>query len=325
MTQTTVRWGILGTANIARSAFIPALRQTEHGRLVAVAGRTLEKTEAFAAEYDIPQVYGDYESMLASGEVDAVYNPLPNTLHLEWTAAAAKRGVHVFCEKPLAVTPEDARSMAETCREAGVTLVEAFVFLWHPQTLALRRLLDEGAIGNLLQVQCRFNFMLPRDPENIRLRKEVGGGSLLDVGSYPITFARFAFGEEPVEVQASVHVDPQFNVETRTAMTLAFSGGRQASILAGFDTKGGQGVLLYGDDGYIEIPVPFHPPEQSHFVVHTAAGSQTHRFDTGRRPFAPAIDQFHDCILTGAAPLVPADNAIGTLQVIQQIFDSMQP
>ena len=320
MSPSTVRWGILSTANIARRAFIPALKQTRRGMLAAVASRSREKAEAFAREHDIPEVYDDYESLLASGTIDAVYNPLPNTMHLEWTERAAKYGVHVFCEKPLAVTPEDALRMAATCREAGVVLVEAFVFLSHPQTLELRRRIDQGAIGELLQVQSHFNFKLTRPLGNIRLNAELGGGSLLDVGSYPITFARFAFGEEPVEVCASTRIDPAYGVDTRASVLMTFSNDRQAAIWTSFDTMGGQGAVLYGDKGYIEVPQPFHPGPESHFTIHTTEGSETVRFNTGVLPFAPAIEQFHDCVLDGAELLVPAENAAGTLRIIQDIL-----
>ncbi len=169
-------------------------------------------------------------------------------------------------------------------------------------------------------MQSRFNFRLSRDRENIRLKSELGGGSLLDVGCYPITFARFAFGEEPESVRASPHIDPGFGVDTRASVLMDFSGGRQAALLTGFDTQGGQGAVLYGDKGYIEIPQPFHPGPQSHFTVHTADGSETVPFDTGTMPFAPAIEQFNDCVLDGAEPLVPAQNAVGTLQVIREIL-----
>lgn len=320
MNQSPVRWGILSTANIARRAFIPALKQTRRGRLVAVASRSREKAEQFARENEIPDVYDDYESLLASGRIDAVYNPLPNTMHLEWTRRAAEHGVHVFCEKPLATNPADARLMAEICRAAGVILVEAFVFLSHPQTLELRRQLDRGVIGKLLQVQSHFNFKLSRPEGNIRVDPQLGGGSLLDVGCYPITFARFAFGEEPVEVRALHRIDPDFGVDTRASILLNFRGERQAAILTGFDTPGGQGAVLYGEKGYIVIPQPFHPDPQSHFTVHTSEGSETVRFETGVLPFAPAIEQFHDCVLDGAEPLVPAAYAAGTLEVIRKIL-----
>ncbi|MEZ4621725.1 MAG: Gfo/Idh/MocA family oxidoreductase [Caldilineaceae bacterium] len=322
MNQKKVRWGIISTARIAETAFIPALRQTERGELVAVASRSQASADAFAQKHEIPRAFAGYEALLASDEIDAIYNPLPNTLHAEWTKAAARHGKHIFCEKPLAMSPAEAQQMIEACEAAGVLLVEAFVFLLHPQTLNLRRLLDDGAIGNLLQLQARLTFHLDRPTDNIRLNKELGGGGLLDAGCYPITFARFAFGAEPVAVQAAVHMDPEYGVDSRVAMLLTFPGDGFATLHTGVDAIGGPGAVLMGDKGYIEIPQPYHPRGESHFTVHTAAGAETVSFNTGKLPFTAAIEQFHDCLLDGAQPLVPASNAIGTARVIDAVFES---
>lgn len=324
MIDKPVRWGIISTAGIGERAFIPALRQTERGKLVAVASRSREKGEAFAQKHGIPQVFDDYAALLASDQIDAVYNPLPNTMHAEWTIAAAQQGKHIFCEKPLAVKPAEVQEMVEACRAAGVVLVEAFVFLWHRQTLQLRQLLDEGVIGELLQVQAHLTFPLARPSDNIRLNKALGGGGLLDAGCYPITFARFAFGQEPVAVQAAARIDPDYDVDSRVSMLLTFAGDRYANLYTGLDAMGGPGAILFGQKGYITVPQPYHPREKSHFVVHTAESEERFEFDTGHVPFTAAIEQFHDCLLDGAAPLVTADKAVGTLRVIEAALQSAQ-
>jgi len=322
MAQKKVRWGIIGTARIGETAFIPALRQTERGELVAVASRSQSSADAFAQKHEIPQALATYEALLASDEIDAIYNPLPNTMHAEWTIAAARHGKHVFCEKPLAMSPAEAQQMIDACNDAGVLLVEAFVFLLHPQTLKLRQLLDDGVIGNLLQLQARLTFHIDRPTDNIRLNKALGGGGLLDAGCYPITFTRFAFGMEPVAVQAAVHMDPDYDVDSRVAMLLTFPGNGFATLQTGVDAIGGPGAVLMGEKGYIEIPQPYHPRGESHFVVHTQAGAETVSFNTGKLPFTAAIEQFHECLLDGATPLVPATNAIGTARVIDAVFAS---
>ena len=322
ISNSRVRWGILSTANIAKTAFIPALRQTQRGELVAVASRSQEKAEAFAQEYNIPHVFGDYASLLASPEIDAIYNPLPNTMHAEWTALAAQQGKHIFCEKPLGVTVAEAQQMVDDCQEAGVLLVEAFVFLYHPQTLKLRQLLDDGVIGELVQMQAHFTFALPRRAENIRWNQAMGGGAMNDVGCYAITFARFAFGEEPVAIQSAAHVDPEFGVDSRVGMLLTFPGNRFATLQIGFDAAGGPGVALFGTKGTIEIPQPFHPQGESHFVIRTRDGEETAHCDTGKMPFTAALEQFHDCLLDGAKPLVTADNAVATLRVMEAAMES---
>ncbi len=322
MSEKMIRWGIISTARIAETAFIPALRQTQRGQLIAVASRSQGSADAFAQKHTIPHAFASYEAMLASDKIDAVYNPLPNTMHAKWTITAARHGKHIFCEKPLAMSPTEAQGMIDTCEAAGVLLTEAFVFLCHPQTRKLRQLLDDGVIGNLLQLQARLTFHLDRPTDNIRLNKELGGGGLLDAGGYPITFARFAFGAEPIGVQAAVHMDPDYEVDSRVAMLLTFPGAGFATLQTGVDAIGGPGAVLMGDKGYIEIPQPYHPKGESHFVVHTASGAETVPINTGQMPFTAAIEQFHDALLDGAPLLVPPSNAIGTLRVIDAVFES---
>lgn len=320
MTKSTIRWGILSTARIAETAFIPALRQIEGGEVVAVASRDGERATAFAQKHGIPQAYGDYASLLENDQIDAIYNPLPNTLHPEWTKAAADQGKHIFCEKPLAVTAVEAEEMVAYCEQAGVLLFEAFVFLYHPQSRRLRQLLDEGVIGELRQLQAHCTFHLQRPSANIRLSKELGGGGLLDAGCYPITFARFAFDGEPTQIQSTCRMDPEYGVDARVAMLLTFSGDRYATLQTGLDAQGGQGALLMGSAGHIEIPRPYHPQAQSAFDVHTASGVERITFDTGTLPFAPALTHFQACIRGEAEPLFTAANAAGSLRIIEAVL-----
>lgn len=325
MNNQTVRWGVISTAGIAERAFIPALRQTRRGELVGIASRDRTRAQAFAQRHDIPVVFDDYASLLASDQIDAVYIPLPNSLHAEWTIAAAEHGKHVFCEKPLAVSPAEAQSMVDACKRAGVVFFEAFVFLYHPQTLRLREVLDSGRIGKLIQVEAHLGaniFRRPNIEANIRLSKELVGGALMDMGCYPITFARFAFGEEPVAVQADTFIHPKYEVDTRDALVLSFADGRSAALLTSFHSDGGQSAILFGEEGHIEIPDPYHPPAQSRFVVHSGNQTETHEFDTGAPPFTPAIEHFHDCILDGATPIITAENAAGTLAVINAAWEA---
>lgn len=322
MADKKIRWGILSTAGIAAKAFVPALKKTRRGELAAVASRSREKGEAFAGQHGVPLVLGDYASLLASDQIDAVYNPLPNSMHAAWTLAAARQGKHVFCEKPLALDAAEAGQMVAACAQAGVLFFEAFVFLYHPQTRKLRQLLDEGAIGPLVQVQAQMTFALARPTDNIRMNKELGGGSLMDVGCYPITFARFAFGAEPLSVQATCRIDPDYGVDTRAGMVLDFGGERLGMLQGGFDAPGGQGAVLFGEKGYIEVPKPYHPGEESHIVLHRGDQAETLSFATGVPPFTPAIEHFHDCILDGVAPIATAASAAGTLKTIAAVLES---
>lgn len=322
MSKEKIRWGIISTARIAATAFVPAVRQTRRGEVVAVASRSRDTAKFFADEHDIPMVFDDYASLLASDEIDAVYNPLPNTMHREWTEIAAGHGKHVFCEKPLATSVEDVEAMATTCEKAGVIFFEAFVFLYHPQTIKVRQLIDEGSIGELLQLHAHMSFPLQRPTDNIRMNRQLGGGGLFDCGSYPITFARFAFDREPVHIQSKVLIDPEYDVDTRATLLLEFSEDCTASLQAGFDAFGGQGAILFGREAAIDIPKPYHPQEQSSFVIRTREREETVSFDTGVAPFVPAIDHFHDCILEGVEPQYTARNAAGTLRVIESALTS---
>ena len=317
-----IRWGILSTAKIAATAFIPSVQQTRRGEVVAVASRDADRARAFAAEHGVPQTFDSYESLLASDTIDAIYNPLPNSLHAEWTKAAAAAGKHVFCEKPLAATAVEAEGMLQACREAGVLLFEAFVFLYHPKSLKLRQLLDDGAIGEVVHVQASFTFPLQRPTDNIRMNKALAGGSLMDVGTYPITYARFVFGEEPVAVQAACHIDPEYGVDTRAAMVLTFAGDRYASLQAGFDAPGGQRASIHGTTGHIEVLQPCHPSAEDGFVVHAGGKEERIEVNAGVPTFAPAIEHFHDCVLDGVEPIATADNAIGSLRIIEAVLAS---
>lgn len=325
MSADNVRWGIISTARIGEMAFIPAVRQTERGELVAVASRDRDRASSFAQKHGIPRVFDDYRSMLASDEIDAVYNPLPNTMHREWTELAAANGKHIFCEKPLATKVADAEAMVGACEKAGVLFFEAFVFLYHPQTRKLQQCLDEGAIGELRQLHAHITGVVTRPTDNIRLNRDLGGGSLYDVGCYPITLARCAFGEEPVGFQSVCKMDEDYEVDTRVAMVLEFSRTRTASLQAGFDAFGQQRAFLFGSEGMIEVAAPFHPPQKSHFTIRRPESEdEVVSFDEGFLHFAPAIEHFHDCLLDGARPLKTAAYAAGTLRIIEQALERAQ-
>ena len=317
-----VRWGIISTAGIAERSFIPALRETQRGELVAIASRDRSRADAFAKKHAIPVVLNDYAALLESDDIDAIYNPLPNTMHAEWTIAAAENGKHIFCEKPLAMSRAEIDAMVESCDRSGVQLVEAFVFLFHDQTRKLRQLLDDGVIGNIVATQACMYYRIQRPSDNIRLNKELGGGGLLDGGVYPLTFTRFLYGEEPLTVQASCLIDPEVEVDTRVSAVLEFSGGRQAIIQVSIDGPGGPGATIYGEKGSITVPQPYHPRKGAYLLVKTSDGEERIPFDDGRHPFTPAIEHFHEVLLDGKQLAVPATNALGTLAIVEAIFES---
>lgn len=301
-----VRWGILGTANIAQTAFIPAVRETVDGEIRAVGSRSLEKARAFAKAHQIPHAYESYEAVLDDPEIDAVYIPLPNTLHAEWIIAAAQAGKHIFCEKPLTMTYDEAKRAVEACKTAGVMLVEAFVYRFHRQSQRLRELLDSGAIGDVLHTDARFHYAFQGSPDNIRLRPEVGGGAFLDIGCYTLSWARFVMGEAPLAIAATLVDDEASGVDKTAVATLRFSRGRTANISAGIRMVGGQHAVIYGTEGLIQVNEPFHPSPTrdgrpgAQLLVERKGTREDHAVPSDKRPFYDALERFHRSVLTGA-------------------------
>ena len=227
-----VRWGILSTARHGAISWIPALKQTKRGELVAVASRHEDRAREFAAEHGIPKAYGSYEAMLADPEIDAIYIPLPNHLHKEWTIRAAEAGKHVMCEKPLGLDAAEAEVMVAAARQAGIIFAETFQWRHHPQGQTARDLVRAGRIGTLRLIEAGFSFMLNR-PDDVRWNPDMGGGALYDVGCYPISLARYITGQEPAAVTAQAHWGKS-GVDDSVVATLEFPGDVLAVINCGF-------------------------------------------------------------------------------------------
>ena len=261
-TPSPLRIGILSTANIARS-FVKGVSPSKTVTVSAVASRDAAKAEQFAAETGIPRHLGSYEALLADGEIDAIYNPLPNGLHAEWSIRALEAGKHVLCEKPLAVTAAEARAMFDTARSRGLHVVEGYPFRSQQQTLKLQELLDEGAIGAPRLIHASFGFTLKEGP-NIRLESNLGGGALMDVGSYTVSLARMIAQERPKRVNALAQWT-EAGVDRTLVATIEFSGGLLAQIGCSFGTALHRQALIVGTDGVIQTtffnhPSPIAPP-----------------------------------------------------------------
>jgi predicted dehydrogenase len=317
-----IRWGILGAANIARKRFIPGVARTTNGVVTAIASRDGDRSRAVAAELGIPAAYDSYEALLADPEIDAIYNPLPNALHAEWTHKAAAAGKAILCEKPLAIDSAQARAMIDGARAAGVLLMEAFMYRFHPQHALVRRLIDAGTIGEVRVVRTNFTFLLePFNPANVRLQRSLAGGALMDVGCYCVNAARMLFGEEPRWASAQADVRAEFGVEVALAGTLGFSDGRMASFDCGFRASGQGAYTVAGTLGGIEVPNAFVPSAAT--VVRVTTGGET------RDEMIPAVDQyaleaheFADALLTRRPLRIPADDALGTLRAIEALHQS---
>lgn len=320
-----VRWGVLGCADIAVHKVIPAMKGARLSEVLAIASRSAVRARETAAHLGIARPYGSYEDLLADPDVEAVYIPLPNHLHEEWTLAAAAAGKHVLCEKPLAMTTDQARTMIAECERAGVKLMEAFMYRLHPMWGRIRELVSEGAIGELLAIQSFFSYR-NTDPENIRNIPEFGGGALYDIGCYPVNMARMMFGSEPVVVRSALNRDPRLGTDVITSATLDF-GGRHATFTVSTRLEDSQHVHLVGTEGRIHVEIPFNiPPDRPTRILLYAGGNPpvepdvtVFEIETSDQ-YAVQADLFASAIRRDdPVPTGPQD-AVANLLVIEAIF-----
>jgi len=322
-----VRWGVLSTAKIGIDKVIPATAAAERCEVVAIASRDLGRARAAASELGIPRAFGSYEDLLADPDVDAVYNPLPNHLHAEWTIAAARSGKHVLCEKPLATTSADAERMIQACEAEGVLLMEAFMYRLHPTWEAVTSLVASGRIGELKTVQSWFSYFND-DPGDIRNLVETGGGALYDIGCYCVNLSRMLFGAEPERVGGSVLRDPVMGIDVLTSGILDF-GDVVATFTCSTRAEPDQRVHIYGTEGRISLEIPFNiPPDRPTRVSLTAGGDPPVRPETEVFTFDPAneytiqAERFAAAILDGGQVPIPPSDAVGNLRVIEELFRS---
>jgi predicted dehydrogenase len=255
-TTKPLRWGILGVANIAETKVIPAMHQSDLAQVTAIASRDGAQARAAARTLGIPRAYGSYEELLADPDVEAIYNPLPNHLHVPWSIRAAEAGKHVLCEKPIALSADEARQLLAARDANGVQIAEAFMVRAHPQWHAVREIIASGRIGDLRLISGHFSYYR-RDPNDVRSRKEWGGGALMDIGCYPIMISRWMFDEEPVEVASMIERDPDFGVDRLTTALLRFPSG-QATFACASQLVPHQRMQLFGTKGRIEVEIPFN-------------------------------------------------------------------
>jgi predicted dehydrogenase len=322
-----LRWGILSTANIARTKVIPGIQGASGCRVVAIASRDQGQAREVAAELGISRAHGSYEALLADAEVDAVYIPLPNHLHAEWTIAAVRGGKHVLCEKPLALTSSDAEAMVAAAEASGVLLMEAFMYRLHPSWVAVRDMVTGGRIGRLVAIQSWFSYFND-DPTNIRNVRQFGGGALFDIGCYCINLSRLLFGAEPVGVQGSLVRDAESGVDVLTTGLLEFEGGL-SSFTCSTRAEDDQRVHIYGTQGRISIEIPFNiPPDRPTYVFLTSGGDPPVNPATERLTFDPAdpysveAERFAAAVLAGGPAPVPPADAVANLRVIERLVEA---
>lgn len=321
MKEKKLRWGVISTANIGRAAVIPALKCAGNGELVAVASRSEEKAQDFADKQGIPRAYGSYEALLAAEDIDAVYIPLPNSLHREWTIKAAEAGKHILCEKPLALNAAECEEMAAAAEQHGVVLMEAFMYRLHPQTEKVLELIQGGVIGDLRLIYAVFTFLLS-NPANIRLQPELGGGSLMDVGCYCVNVIRTVAGAEPVEVQAYANWG-ESGVDEEMAGTIRFASGLLAQFTSALTLERREFYQVAGPKGHIEVPAAFLPGKGDTTVYehHGRQGASAHAID-GVDEYQLMVEHFADCVLNKRPLRYPPSEAAANMRVIEALYRS---
>jgi predicted dehydrogenase len=323
-----LRWGVLGAAKIAVRRVIPSMQGSALNTVVAIASRDLARARAAAGELGIPRAYGSYEELLADPEVDAVYNPLPNHLHVPWSLRAAEAGKHVLCEKPIALSAREARTLLAVRDQAGVQIAEAFMVRTHPQWQRVRDLIAGGRIGKLGLIVGHFSYARHGN-ENIRARPEFGGGALLDIGCYPVTMSRWLFGAEPGAVFAAIERDRETGVDALVQAVLRFPAGRASFTCAGALVLH-QSMHIYGDRARIEVEIPFNPPRDgpSRLVVDDgrdlAGGGREIIEIPPADQYTLQAEQFARAVRGVGSVPVTLEDAIGNMAVLDAVVRSAE-
>jgi predicted dehydrogenase len=322
-----IQWGILSTANIGIKRMIPAILGGARGVIAAVASRNESRAAEVAARFAIPRSYGSYEALLADSNIDAIYNPLPNNLHVAWTVKALNAGKHVLCEKPLGLNAPETQAIISARDRSQKKVIEAFMVRHHPQWQRVRALVRAGRIGTVRSIQSAFLFTV-LDSQNVRNQTSLGGGALYDVGCYPLITARYVFGTEPTRAIALIDRDAQQGVDTLTSGMLEFRGGGQLVFSSALRSAAYQRVTILGTDGRIEMPVPFTPAKEFACRIIIDSGKSLDGSSAQFEDF-PQVDQYALQCDTAAAVFLgeleqefPIEDAIANMRVIDALYRS---
>lgn len=317
-----VRWGILSTAKIGVKKVIPAMQYGKYCEVTGIGSRNLNRARSVAHKLGIPKTYGSYEELLEDPDIDAVYIPLPNHLHVPWSTKALQAGKHVLCEKPIGLSAEEGRKLqAEASRYPELKLMEAFMYRFHPQWLKTKELIGEGIIGELKTIQSFFSYFND-DPENIRNMAGIGGGGLMDIGCYCISLSRYLFEDEPDHVSGAMEYDPELKVDRLVSGALGFEKGTSV-FTCSTQLFPGQRVSIYGTEGSIEIEIPFNaPPDKStRLWLVTDAGRKEFNFDPANQ-YTIQADLFSRAILDNTDVPTPLEDAIANMEVIDALKEN---
>jgi xylose dehydrogenase (NAD/NADP) len=314
-----LRWGLLGTARI-NQAVIPPLRASQRNELVAVASRDGERARAYAHEWNIPRTFDSYEALLADPDIDVVYISLPNSLHAPWAIRAAQAGKHVLCEKPMGQTAAQVDEILAAARSAGVVVMEAFMYRHHQQTLKVKELVDGGAIGKVRLIRGSFTFQIASEA-NVRLNAALGGGSIWDVGCYPISYTRYLLGREPLEV-FGWQTTGTHGVDEMFAGQMRFEGDAVGQFDCGLRVPHRQHFEVVGSEGTITVPVPFKPDARAQIWLRHGDAEPEAIAINSPELYAGEIEDMADCILTGKAPRVSQADSRGNAATITALLAS---
>lgn len=321
-----VHWGILSTAKIGIEKVIPAMQRGQWSEISAIASRDINNAKQAAQRLGISKAYGSYEELLADKEIEAIYNPLPNQLHLPWTVRAAEAGKHVLCEKPIGLNVAEARQLLDTRNRTGMKIQEAFMVRTHPQWIMAQELIKSGRIGDLNAITCFLSYF-NRDPANIRNKPETGGGALLDIGCYPINLSRFIFGVEPTRVLGLIEQDPELGTDRLTSAILDFPGG-QATFTCSTQLVPYQRMQLCGTRGRIEVEIPFNaPPDRpTRLFIHDGSDLAGNNAEVKELPICDQYtiqgDLFSRAILENKPQAIPLEDSVSNMAVIDALFRS---
>jgi predicted dehydrogenase len=317
-----VRWGVLSTANHGIVKVIPAMQLGQYCEISAIASRNLDRAQAAARQLGIPKAYGSYEALLADPDIDAIYNPLPNHLHVPWSIKALKAGKHVLCEKPLGLTAAEAQQLLDAARNRPeLKVMEAFMYRHHPQWQRAQRLVSEGKIGELRTIQSFFSYYNV-DPGNIRNMAEIGGGALMDIGCYCISQSRFIFGAEPRRVFGIMEYDPKFQVDRLTSGILDFGDGT-STFTCSTQLTPYQRVNIYGTEGQVEIEIPFNAPPDRPCKMWHQHGSEIDEIVLDIcDQYTIQGDRFSQAVLNDTEVPTPLEDAVANMKVIEALVRS---
>jgi D-xylose 1-dehydrogenase (NADP+, D-xylono-1,5-lactone-forming) len=317
-----VRLGILSTADIGRGRVIPALRHCRNLEVTAVASRSLEKAQAFATDMGIPKAYGSYDELIAAPDVDAIYNPLPNSMHAEWSIKCAEAGKPTLCEKPLASDAAEAQTMVDAFARRNVLFAEAFMYRFHPQTQKVKQMLTDGAIGELHEMSAAFSFVMPSE-DNIRLSKPLAGGSLMDIGCYCVNVMRLMTGEEPDDAKAIARIGKQSQVDETLSGVLSFPSGVVGHFDCSFRLQWTHMYELRGTEGRIVVEQGFVvPPNEATIIRHWRGDSYEEIKIPAANSYTLMAEDFADALLNKRPPKYLPQDGVSNMAVIDQLYAS---